>query len=353
MLGFYKFDPIKETKRAWDVVSDPKVIKNLILLKLGKHPLYLKYTYPPAEFTPANEKNDGLEFYFNPSLELSNKMILYLFMKKQLEFHFEFQELLSPGCAILRPTILHVSKVERKEPRFSVKGDEVVASNFRVSKNRITANNIQFQITSRIIFPQIEEAAKKTMGDIRILISNSEELPDVIKQKEINQPEIIQTNSQHLFVFPIVTYAKNKFIPLAYILYPLQKLPNEEEKSRIMIELERIANETFEKILEVNTTLIKTKQRILNISEGGLAIEITDPELIKLIPYQESITFDLIFKLVAPLRMQGEVKYIHKIKKEGDPTLIMGIEFTGLGYTEFRKSNIEILRNLLKKLTPI
>lgn len=352
-MGVIRVEPVKETKRAWDFVNDPKVITNLILGKLNRQPLFLKYSIPPAEFSPSETKGDGIVFYYNPSLVLPGEIILYLHVKKQLEFHFEPVEQVSQGVVVLRPTKLLVSKVERRFQRYEVSGDELVTSNFRVSRNKITTNNIQFQITSRVIFPQIAKKYASQFPDLKILIANSEDLPASVKEKEINQPEVISEGSRNIFVFPIVTYQKNKFLPLAYILFPFSFSLDEEKKTKILVELEKIADETYEKILEVNTVLIKSKQRVLNISEGGIAIEITDPELIKLIPYQETITFDINFKLVAPIRMQGEIKYIHKIHKEGETSLIIGVDFTGQGYTEFRRKNKDLLRNLIKKLSPV
>lgn len=48
--------------------------------------------------------------------------------------------------------------------------------------------------------------------------------------------------------------------------------------------------------------------------------------------------------------MSGEIKYIHKLKKENTETLLIGIDFTGEGYTEFRKKNKDLLKNLIQKL---
>ncbi len=346
----YKIETIKEAKRLWDHVTDPKVIKNLILVKLNRQSLYLKNTIPPAEFKPIEEKEGGIEFIYNPSLKLTNKVILYLDLTRHLEFHFDLLKEISPGTAILVPELLRVSKVQRKYKRIPVKDEEVVANNFRLSKHKISANNIQFQITSKIIFPQIEEKYKEKYPGMRILLANAENLPEELKKQELNAPNLLKINIKYLYVFPIVVYQKEKFVPLAYILLPLDKPPTDNENRDLLIELEKIADETYEKIIEANTTLIKKKQRIVNISEGGAALEITDEELKSLIIYQENIIFDLIFKLVAPIRMSGEIKYIHKLKKDNEETLLIGIDFTGEGYTEFRKKNKDLLKNLIQKL---
>jgi len=346
----YNIEPIKESKRLWDYVNDPKVITNLIIVKLNRHSLYLKNSIPPAEFTPTQEKEDGIEFYFNPSIKLSDKIILYIDLKRHLEFHFQLIKEESPGRAILKPELVKVSKFQRRYERIPIKGDEVYANNFRVNKNKISTNNIQFQITSKIIFPQIEEKYQEKFAGIKILLSNAENLPEELKKQEINQPTIIKINIKYMFVYPIVVFQKNKFVPLIYILYPISNLPSEEMKTQILIDLEKIADETYEKIIEANTILIKKKERVVNISEGGVALEITDEQLKSLIPYQENIIFDLIFKLVAPLRMYGEIRYVHKLKKDDKESLLVGIDFTGEGYTDFRKKNRELLKNLIQKL---
>ncbi|GIX43237.1 MAG: hypothetical protein KatS3mg129_2970 [Leptospiraceae bacterium] len=347
----YNIEPIKESKRLWDYVKDPKIITNFILVKLNKHSLYLKNSIPPAEFTPTEEKEGGIEFYFNPSIKLQEHVILYLDLKRHLEFHFQLIKEISPGRAILKPEELKVSKFQRRYHRIPIKDDEVIANNFRLSKNKISTNNIQFQITAKVIFPQIEEKYKDQFPGMKLLLSNAENLPEEIKKQEINTPQIIKINIKYVFVYPIVVYQKNKFVPLIYILFPYSSSPpTEDKKTQILIELEKIADETYEKMIEANTTLIKKKQRVVNISEGGVALEITDEELKSLIPYQENIIFDLVFKLVAPIRMDGEIRYIHKLKKEEKESLLVGIDFTGEGYTDFRKKNSELLKNLISKL---
>lgn len=346
----YEIEPIKETNRLWDYVDNPTMIKNLILIKLQKRALFLKNSIPPAEFVPTGEKEDGIEFYYNPSVKLNEKVILYLDLSRHFEFHFNLKEIISPGISILIPEILKVSKFQRRYPRIAVKDDVVVANNFRVSKNKISTNNVQFQITTKIIFPQFEEKYKNRYLGIRIFLPNDSNLPNEVKKLEISEPTFVKTNNKYLLVYPLLTFQKNKFVPITYILLPFEEKPEENKEKQIMIEIEKIADELYEKIIEVNTILIRDKQKIVNISEGGAAIEITNEELKKLIPYQESFTFDLVFKLVAPIRMHGEIKYIHKLKTENKESLLVGVDFTGEGYTDFRKNNKELLKNLIAKL---
>lgn len=348
--SYTKIQPIKETSRAWDYVNDPNTIKNLILVKLNKRSLFLKNSIPPAEFAPNEEKNDGIEFLYNPSIDIQTKVVLYLDLNRHFEFYFHLKEVLSPGVAILVPEIVKVSKQQRKYPRIEVKDDSVTATNFRVSKNKISSNNIQFQISTKIIFPQFEEKYKIKYPSICILLPNDKNLPSQISKEEITRPQTIQVDSKYILIYPLLTYQRNKFVPITYILVTLdEKLPPEKE-TETLIELEKIADELYEKIIEVNTVLIKEKQKIINISEGGAAIEITNEELKKLIPYQDSFTFDLVFKLVAPIRMFSEIKYIHKLVSESKESLLVGVDFAGEGYTEFKKNNRDLLKSLLAKL---
>ncbi len=347
---YYKVHPIKEVSRTWDYVNDPNIINNLILVKLNKRSLYLKNSIPPAEFVPNQEKEGGIEFLYNPSIDIQTKVILYLDLNRHFEFHFSLKEVLSPGVAILVPEIVKVSKQQRKFSRIDVKDDSVTAANFRVSKNKISSNNIQFQISTKIIFPQFEEKYKTKYPAIRIMLPNDKNLPLQITKEEIIKPQTIQVDSKYILVYPLLTYQKNKFAPITYILLFLEEKIPKERETEILIELERIADELYEKIIEVNTVLIKEKQRIINISEGGAAIEITNEELMKLMPYQDSFTFDLVFKLVAPIRMFAEIKYIHQLISEEKEFLVVGVDFAGEGYTEFKKNNRDLLKSLLAKL---
>ncbi len=346
-----KMIPVKEEQRQWDFVTDKKLIEDLVIVKLNRRPLYLKASIPPAEFTPNDIKEDTIEFYFNPSLNLEQKIVLYLDLKRHFEFHFELYKIISPGIALLKPIVVKVSKLQRQYPRYTISNDQVMASNFRLSKNKISANNIQFQITTKIIFPQIENKYKEQFPGLKLFIASAENLPDEIKKQSINQPIFIQIHNKKTYIYPLVVYQRNKFVPLIYIFYPLDKTLTADEEILLAVDIEKLADETYEKIVEANTVLIQTRQRVLNISDGGVALEITDPELKKLIIYQDSITFDLNFKLVAPLRMYGAIKHIHKFLDDNhNEIFIVGIDFTGQGHTEFRKNNKDLLKNLIDRM---
>ncbi len=89
---------------------------------------------------------------------------------------------------------------------------------------------------------------------------------------------------------------------------------------------------------------VKDKQRVLNISEGGVGLAFDNPDLMKYLPHQSQITFDLVFRLQAPMRFRGKVVHIMNM---GDH-FVTGVDLEGSAHSDARKSNTERLQSLIR-----
>jgi len=97
------------------------------------------------------------------------------------------------------------------------------------------------------------------------------------------------------------------------------------ERSRIKA-LEELVGEILHQIQMANTILVQKRQHVLNLSRGGLRLLITDAELQEYLIRQGGFSFDLIFKMQAPITLYGLIRSSLKTKR-GE--LIIGVQISG------------------------
>ena len=100
----------------------------------------------------------------------------------------------------------------------------------------------------------------------------------------------------------------------------------------------------LERMKDASSVLIKERQRVLNISSVGVAIELQNEELIKMMPERKNVVFDIIFRKQAPLRFQAEICHIERV----NGSIVAGLSFLGVGHTESSRGNVQRLQSYLK-----
>ncbi|MBW7858725.1 MAG: hypothetical protein H3C43_10655 [Leptonema sp. (in: Bacteria)] len=334
---------LKETPRSWQIMKDQAGLINLIEEKLGRRPLYLKGTIPPAEFTPAERSGEGFVFYYNPSIQLSPANTLYITLNRHLEIDFRLGEVLSPGKAVLIPEVARVGSIQRAFPRYSLKNGEVVATNFRIATNEISPNNTKLQITTQIIFPEFEKTHQIDYPGLQVLLSSDSRLPKELANQPIEKPTSMSISGIESYIQPVFGQSAKGNVLLAILIF---KIPLIGLTDEFKVKSEDLAEELLQKIIDANATLVKDRQKVLDISEGGLALQIDSDILKKNLPLRDWLTFDLIFKMYAPIRFYGNVRHIRK--NNGD--WFAGIDLSGQGHSDYRKGAKEVYRSLIQKL---
>ncbi len=71
---------------------------------------------------------------------------------------------------------------------------------------------------------------------------------------------------------------------------------------------------TLKKIQDSNTVFIKSRQSILDISENGLRIFITDEQLKTSLVRQRGFTFDLLFRMQSPITLYAMIRSIAHVE---------------------------------------
>lgn len=335
---------LKDAPREWQVLRDRAAVINLIENKLHRRSLYLKGSQPPAEFTPGLRTGESIEFYCSPTLELPKTIVLFLTLNRQLEVDFTLQEVKEPGHLILVPEQARIGSAQRSSPRYEIKDpDLVVATNFRISTNKIAPNNTKLQITTQVIFPEFEKTLSAELPGVRVILAGDPRMPPELSGKAHHEAAEVTIGGQLHFAQPVLVQDQDHLTLLAFIVIPAP--PGGISRS-LQIRADELADDLLQKVIDANTTLLKDRQRIVNISEGGVALEIDNDILRKNLPLRDWFTFDLLFKMHAPIRFYGNIRHI---AKKGE-NLIVGIDLSGQGHSEYRKGTREVFRTLLQKL---
>ena len=179
------------------------------------------------------------------------------------------------------------------------------------------------------------------MLDFRELLEDEEEGLAERKRREYEDRQI-----QSLLVMPILYETHDgRQIPIAffYVESPRGETIGLDELNQLKEQCEEIVH----RIEDASLITVKERQNVINVSDGGVALELDHPDLVKYVPYRKSITFDLIFRMQAPLRFRGTVRHIHK---SGPTSIIVGLNLEGSGHSDFRTGTRDRLSSLIRNL---
>ena len=374
------FSLIRDKEREWDYIKEQQKVQRLLNTKLATVKFMLKNTDPPIEFNPIEHTESFHVFQYDPIEELPGNglLTLYTTLNLHLEMDFEVMERPAPGQIILKPQVGRIGKFNRAYPRYPNKNDFVIANNFQISNTEIDFSNTRAQIANQVVFTEFEKRLHGTFPGLKIHDISDRNRPETTnylkysvksvfvedtskaESYKSSDPELedyydflneagifeslkrrfLDEAIQSLAIVPVLYVSQNKTKTIACVCCESSsKLSRDDFKK-----LTEIADEILKRITGSNILTIKDKQKVINISEGGVALEVNNSELMKNLPLQKWITFDLVFRLQAPMRFNGKVVHI---SNRGDH-LVAGVDLEGSAYTDSKKSNQERLRALIQ-----
>ncbi|MBL8022526.1 MAG: DUF1577 domain-containing protein [Leptospirales bacterium] len=371
---------LREKKREWDMLRETEKITYVLRDKLKTRPFFLKGTQPPVEFVMGEITDNSIEFFTMPGLPARTQITLYLTVNRHIEVDFDVKEIREDRW-ILWPTQARIGRAVRAHPRYMTRDGAVYATNFKVSKNEIGADFSKLQIASQVVLRDHEKQIAEEFPGLKFYLPNDKErLPELKPLENVNTPVIIKdtqdpaayeiplgdstykkqlemarafenvrlrlSGTASFIVFPVNIEEKGKTYLIAHIYLPLKNPGADFEK--ILATLTEKCDTITERIREVNMITIKEKQRVHDISLGGLGLEITNEDLKKYVPLSDRITFDLIFKMQAPLRFQGKI--CHVASDDEGEKFVAGIDIEGSGHSDYRKSNQERLNTMIQTI---
>ncbi len=366
-----------EKPRQWQRLVDKHKIIEVIRDRVKMRPFFVKESSPPAEFLPESIDSERILFHHPVNYEVGRTVTLYTTLGRQLEIDMELESIVEPGSCYLIPVEARVGKVKRDKDRMENDRDAVYAANFQMSKRESDLAGSS-AIASRIIFSEFERNLSTRFPGIQILDGSGRDVPADVKvagatKKIVFEPNLLSPESDPQYANLILELKdegklkeehlrwRNRGIQ-SIIVIPLLYDTDESLKSVIgFIRLEtrqpRKLTETdlenlkaecsgiIQRIAEANTFRVTERQKILNFTDQGAALLISNDELIEYIPEKNRLTFDLIFKKQAPVRLQAHVCHIHRILKD---RLVVGLEFDGSAWYGQKFNPLDRLRELVQ-----
>lgn len=229
----------------------------------------------------------------------------------------------------------------RNVPRINVLYDNISANNLRLSKYTIEPGITKAPICCQVAFDSIKEEIVKEFPDIKFgiiseKIENKAILASMLKKEilyiintkdetayrgmgkyldyrellgnrfEREQTKLIESRISSLLVYPVIyTNTKGETVSVGY-LYLDSKTSGIPRN--VIPQLKKYADEIIEHIRDANINIIQEKQSVINVSKGGIQIELNNPETIEILKshgnevvfevHADRLTFILYGKIV-------------------------------------------------------
>ncbi|MDF3818464.1 DUF1577 domain-containing protein [Leptospira sp. 96542] len=232
----------------------------------------------------------------------------------------------------------------RSEVRNEKVRDNAVVSNFLISNTNIDFSKLT-GVSSQVILTDIHRNLLKDYPQSKVIFSSNAPNSEEVELLKENKKPFFITSTETMEsldsdeVFDLKKYFEDEFILddkvqeykrkkiASFVCYPIfiqikemyffAFLTLESEKVNLPLEVLSAYKEverTFqERIMDSNTHILDVKQNVLNVSRGGLALEVTNPEIVKSLKIKPSFTLDVNFKLQAPIRMVLELRHMEEV----------------------------------------
>jgi hypothetical protein len=261
-----------------------------------------------------------------------------------------------------KPTFLRIASVQRNDERFNIRDDLGVYINYiRIAKTELDFKGGKVPVSFKILFQKLSDENADLADKVMIqasdemdknslryqiirsgksiflpdardlsLLAEHEENSDILNLKEAlgnnlnkEMAKLISEEKIGWIACPIsIPEKEDKWIPIA-VLELFSKSPFEIYK---FMEVKALALKVVEKLRDMNVVEINQKQRIIDVSRGGLGIEIKDPELYKMIHINRYFLFNIMLKMQAPITFRGWLRYS---KEQSDGSHHIGIKIQG------------------------
>jgi hypothetical protein len=287
-----------------------------------------------------------------------NVMIISGLLEKYFEVELYVIETLSPGYFKTRIQGGRVATTGRSDIRFKVKEGDVVATNFRFSKYSIDVNSLTLPTSIKVILDQFENSKRATADVYEVgyfstddpILAAIKKTSDMVWIEDLANPDTFKPPIEH--VLDLKNILEEKFdsyiiklkergfksimiIPIIYLTETEQTIPLayirviSKTKNFGMEDVFSIKEETFkliDRIREANTVMMSERQRIADISRGGVKLLINHDDLKRYLIKSRGFIFDIVFRLQQPITIYGEIKFTGS---DEEKNIILGISFAG------------------------
>jgi hypothetical protein len=348
-----------EEVRDLESIENPEKMQLLLKKYLTGKTMQLKESDPPLEGVLLQSDTQGniLMKIQNSPLKVGDSVVIFRTIGRYVQLECTVQRI-KDGIHLLALNRASIAKKERQFLRLSSESDILYITNIRTSKYALDRPLGSLPTSIKVNFSMVEKKLKLKDDFARVdAFEENNPLHIALRQsgkilyvRDTNNPDDYEVKDRDYFnyreflgnnfikkindyrtagirseiIYPIAFGEEiSQFPPVGYVQVQSKYRFYEESKIEFLIE---IVHDMIDQIRKANTVLIQKKQKVLNISRGGLRVSITDNELKEYLTRMTGFTFDLFFKMQAPITLYGLIRSIQK-KMNGE--MILGIQISG------------------------
>lgn len=309
-----------DDSRDFSLINDEKTISYLIKEYLDNKEVFIKTDNKQKisadlEFLE-RKKTVKLTFRYQPPLGLVKDSIsIFTIEKRYIEIKLKKEEFSSKSGEFSFINAKIALKI-RNVPRINVEFDNIYATNLRLSKYTIEPGITKAPICCQVAFDQLKTEIEKEFPNAKIgimndSIDNKAILASMLKREiiyvlntsdesafrgmgkyldyreilgnrfEREQSLLLDKKISSFLVFPVIyTNTKDEDVSVGYIY--LESKTGGIPKN-VIPQLKKFADSIVEQIRDSNISIIKEKQKIINVSKGGIQLELSNPDTINIL----------------------------------------------------------------------
>lgn len=353
---------VQERKaREFVAIEDQDEISALIETRLASKNKFLKNPIEKTQVSIREYKPDNtLDLVTDPEFEPGAAAVtIYALLDSYIEIGLEIIEKIDAGMFHCRITAVKKAVQGRKNLRFKITSDQALATNFRVSRQALDIGIFTIPTGIKVLLDQFQSSNSGMSDIVKVDIFRNDDNILIKGIKKGRRPVLITDtskaecygpagdeflDSRTLFGDQLEKVIKNnidrgyKSILIAPILYiddaeniiPFGYIQLVSKSSSLTTEtaskLKKDSEKLVERIRDANTAFLTVRQEIMDISRGGARLRISDNELKKLLGKTPAFTFDLLFKLDAPITMYAQTCSSFT---DDNGRLVIGVDFQG------------------------
>lgn len=342
--------------------------------------LYVKYALTKTEATINEYLADGsLMVVTDSSYRNDGKdIIIYGLSDKYIEIDLEILEERGPGYYHCGVKNARRALRGRRDLRFKVAPDEVVATNFKVSKHTIDLTGLNIPTSIKVVLEQFQSQNSKMSDVVRVEVFKPDDKDRILLHMKktgktlwianVSDPESYKAftpdfvDIHEIFGDDLAVVIKRYIergyksilmVPIIYITDTMSTIPFayiqivSKSKNFDIDDVLAIKDHSFklvDRIRDANTQHLPIHQKVVDISRGGVKLKISDKNLQKYIIKSRGFIFDIVFKLQAPITIFGEVKVSYT---DDEGNLFVGVDFEG---NSSRKDEMKRYNSILKPM---